>query len=177
MKRCPVCNRSYSDDTFSFCLADGSLLSASYDSDVTLVFPSARTSDPSPTLRIDEPVIAININKQYPHVKSAEDLYHCTRGIWRLSRQRAERAKYAFAVYQGVIKEVYEIDRWIPASNETREYWHKREKTQGKYFPPEVHDGRSEFIGKLAPEVIRKKYVGQRMPVRHSQNPIRYINC
>src|SRR2546428_34542 len=31
MKRCHECNRTYSDETISFCLADGSLLSASYD--------------------------------------------------------------------------------------------------------------------------------------------------
>ena len=41
MKRCPTCSRTYADDTFSFCLADGALLSASYDPDATLVLPSA----------------------------------------------------------------------------------------------------------------------------------------
>lgn len=29
MKKCPACNRTYSDETLSFCLEDGSLLSAS----------------------------------------------------------------------------------------------------------------------------------------------------
>lgn len=37
MKRCPQCSRTYSDDTFAFCLADGSLLSAPFDSERTLV--------------------------------------------------------------------------------------------------------------------------------------------
>src|SRR5436190_3213193 len=32
MKQCPSCNRTYSDESISFCLADGALLSASYDS-------------------------------------------------------------------------------------------------------------------------------------------------
>lgn len=31
MKKCPACNRTYSDETLSFCLEDGSLLSAPYD--------------------------------------------------------------------------------------------------------------------------------------------------
>ena len=31
MKRCPSCDRTYSDETISFCLADGALLSPSYD--------------------------------------------------------------------------------------------------------------------------------------------------
>jgi hypothetical protein len=128
-------------------------------------------------VRIDEPVIAITINQQYPRVQNAEDLHHATRGIWRVSLDRANKAKYAFSIYQGIIREVYKIDRWIPVSKETMEYWKERERAQGLYFPPGVHDGRSEFIGELAPESIRQKYVGQRMPVPSTQNPIRYINC
>jgi TonB family protein len=31
IKTCPACNRTYSDETISFCLADGALLSAPYD--------------------------------------------------------------------------------------------------------------------------------------------------
>lgn len=125
---------------------------------------------------IDEPVVAININRQYPRAKNADDLLQATRSMWRLNRDRANRARYAFAVYQGEIKEVYEVEQWIPVTKETRRYWREREKLQGDDFQ-ETHDGRSEFIGKVAPEAIRKKYVGKRMPVRHSQNPIRYFNC
>jgi uncharacterized protein len=177
MKRCPQCNRTYSDESFSFCLDDGTLLSASYDPDGTLVLPTTVKSDPSSIAKIDEPVIAININQQYLHAQSPDDLYNCTRGMWRLNRQRAERAKYLFSVYQGVIREVYEIHRCIPATKETIEYWDKRQLSQGRHIPPTVSEGRSELIGKLAPEAIRKKYVGRRMPVRQTQNPIRYVNC
>lgn len=128
------------------------------------------------TARIDEPVVAININRQYPRARNAGDLYQVTRSMWRLNRERAGRARYAFAVYQREIKEVYEIERWAPASEATRRYWRERERSQGDDFEG-THDGRSEFIGGLAPEAIRKKYIGRRMPVRHSQNPIRYFNC
>jgi len=31
MKKCPACSRTYSDETLSFCLEDGSLLSAAYN--------------------------------------------------------------------------------------------------------------------------------------------------
>lgn len=47
MKKCPMCSRTYSDDTFTFCLEDGALLSAPFDPDATLVLPAARTN-PSP---------------------------------------------------------------------------------------------------------------------------------
>lgn len=128
------------------------------------------------TAQINDPVIAININRQYPHAKTADELFKCTSGIWRLNRDRANRARYAFAVYQGVIKEVYEIERWVPVSPATLNYWRERERAQGNDFS-ETHEGRSEFIGTLAPEAIRNKYRGRSMPVSHSQNPIRYINC
>jgi len=36
MKSCPQCNRTYSDDTISFCLEDGTLLSVPYE-------PNAKT--------------------------------------------------------------------------------------------------------------------------------------
>lgn len=37
MKKCPVCYRTYGDDTLSFCLEDGSVLSTVYDEQVTVV--------------------------------------------------------------------------------------------------------------------------------------------
>ena len=37
MKRCPQCNRTYADETLTYCLADGSLLSAPYDPEATQV--------------------------------------------------------------------------------------------------------------------------------------------
>jgi hypothetical protein len=46
MKACPTCNRTYADDTFTFCLNDGALLSAPYDPQATLILPSSRTHQP-----------------------------------------------------------------------------------------------------------------------------------
>ncbi|HEU0144072.1 MAG TPA: hypothetical protein VFQ47_04740 [Nitrososphaera sp.] len=48
MKKCPVCNRTYADETLTYCLADGSLLSAPYDPNATLII-SPRDTDPPPT--------------------------------------------------------------------------------------------------------------------------------
>src|SRR5258705_2123330 len=49
MKSCPVCKRTYADDTFSFCLDDGALLSVNYDPVSTLPVPGARDTDPPRT--------------------------------------------------------------------------------------------------------------------------------
>lgn len=52
MKQCPQCNRTYADETLTFCLADGALLSAPYDSAATLILPSSSglpfVTEPSP---------------------------------------------------------------------------------------------------------------------------------
>jgi hypothetical protein len=45
MKKCPQCQRSYADETISFCLADGQLLSPSYDSAATLPLKPARATN------------------------------------------------------------------------------------------------------------------------------------
>jgi len=54
MKKCPECSRTYSDDTLSFCLEDGGLLSASYDPDNTQ----------SPTVAISAPEIPPTVAAQ-----------------------------------------------------------------------------------------------------------------
>src|SRR5467141_896529 len=55
MKRCPQCNRTYTDDALSFCLDDGSPLAATSaplagDSGATVQYPSARDTSPQPTI-------------------------------------------------------------------------------------------------------------------------------
>ena len=55
MKRCPQCNRTYSDDALSFCLDDGSpLVSAaapsSFDPGATVQYPQGRETSPQPTI-------------------------------------------------------------------------------------------------------------------------------
>ena len=50
MKSCPACHRTYTDDTFTFCLDDGALLTAPYyNPQATLQIPAARETDPPRT--------------------------------------------------------------------------------------------------------------------------------
>jgi|GEM_PF-5500457 len=48
MKSCPTCNRTF-EDTFTFCLIDGAVLSAPYDSEATKRIPETHKNDPSTT--------------------------------------------------------------------------------------------------------------------------------
>src|SRR5438105_2762518 len=117
---------------------------------------------------ITDPVIAININRTYSPTLSSQELYEFTRGIWRLNRIRADQAKYAFAVYQGEIKEVYEIKKWLSAGSTPYEFRiHSEAQTKGRF----------EFLGNLAEDMIRHRYLGKFLPEKHVQNPIKYFNC
>jgi len=117
---------------------------------------------------IKEPGIVIRINQLYRPGMTPMELYDATRGVWVLSKRR-ERAKFAFAVFAGVIREVYEVAQWLPAG-----------ATMNTRPPGDVLDtGRWEFVGRVAPERIRKRYVDRY--VGHtfrqgSQNPISYVN-
>ncbi|HEY0320689.1 MAG TPA: hypothetical protein VGC66_07050 [Pyrinomonadaceae bacterium] len=48
MKRCPTCNRTF-EDTFTFCLIDGSILSAPFDPDASKHQPASRSDNAPPT--------------------------------------------------------------------------------------------------------------------------------
>src|SRR6267378_2094205 len=48
MKSCPTCNRTYADDTLTFCLVDGSILSAPYEPQTKKLY-QPRETEPPPT--------------------------------------------------------------------------------------------------------------------------------
>jgi hypothetical protein len=50
MKQCSQCNRSYDDETVTFCLDDGTRLTTSYDPQATLILPQARVTEQSPVV-------------------------------------------------------------------------------------------------------------------------------
>jgi hypothetical protein len=118
--------------------------------------------------QVTDPVIAININQTFKAGMNAQDKYDFTRGIWRLDPVRAGRAHYAFTVYQGVVKEVYEIHNWHAAG--TTPYLNQR------HIDPAL-ENRFEFVGNVAPNNIRDKYLGKTLTEKHGQNPIKYYNC
>lgn len=54
MKRCPTCNRTYTDDALSFCLDDGAVLvsagaTPNFDPNATIAYPAARDTSGAPT--------------------------------------------------------------------------------------------------------------------------------
>jgi hypothetical protein len=125
---------------------------------------------------IDVPAMLIRINKTYRENMSAEELFEVTRGIWRVGPKR-EIPRYAFAVFKGVIKEVYRIDRWLPAG--TLEYKHRQMQKILNDFRPTLK-ARWEFDGSLVEDNIRKRFVGKSCAHYFKQgnaSPTVYVNC
>ncbi len=118
---------------------------------------------------IVEPGIMIRINQAFRYTMSEIELYDYTRGQWVINPERAQNAHLAFAIYEGVIQEVYSVIDWFEA---------------GTTFNIRKEDnpikGRYEFIGNIAREDIRNKY--KYKSVEHyfkkgNSNPIMYVNC
>lgn len=115
----------------------------------------------APVVIITEPVILITVNRLYRPGMKADELYEITRGNWVIGSDR-EKARYAFTVYHGLIREVYAIDRWLSVASGNPEA--KQQK-------------RWRFEGHVATEL--QHYIGgstARYAVVGAQNPIRYVN-
>lgn len=117
---------------------------------------------------ITENVIAIKINHSYKEDISEAGLYDITRGYWKIDIKRAQHAEHALSVYKGIIKEVYKIEEWLPAGSVPR-----------PTLPDaEVPEGRYEFVGEVAEEEIRDRYIGKSMANLYKKgeaNPIKYF--
>ena len=106
--------------------------------------------------------IIIKITNDVVYNREHGDRYEATRKYWKLNPDRADRYQYVFSVTDQIVREVYQVvGPWSKTSN-PNEY------------------GRYEFKGIQAPEEIRNKYIGKRIPQRFckkgSANPIQYSN-
>ena len=122
----------------------------------------------SATANIDDPVLIININRSFRYGMPAIELYDATRSAWVIGEKK-KYAKYALAVYQGIVQEVYEIKGWFP-NNSTM--------NTRKSGDTEISEQRWEFVGRISDVAVRKKYLHKDISsYMGAQNPIRYVNC
>lgn len=108
--------------------------------------------------------LLITVNQRYRSGMSSQSLYEATRGIWKVGERR-KGVDYAIAVYQGVVREVYRVEKWYLAG--TLEYTTR----DSSGF---LGSGRWEFSGAVADD-IREECVGHTIG-EGGQNPIRYAN-
>lgn len=119
--------------------------------------------------KISHRVILINVSRRFRYGLTPMELYDYTRCCWKVGRKR-EQAEFALSVFRGIVREVYKMVLGCQGGTTMRS------------TGPE-HRGnpeRWEFVGTVADETIRKKYLGK--SVREylkigAQNPIMYVNC
>ncbi|MCO6043317.1 hypothetical protein NG895_05305 [Aeoliella sp. ICT_H6.2] len=120
--------------------------------------------------KITDPVLLVNISRAFHYGMSPIELYDATRSAWVLGAKKDE-VKYVFGVYQGIVREVYEVTYWLPGGSSMR---------YDDYHGNKAKSHRWEFVGILAPEEIRRKYLNRSVEEyfkRGSQNPVKYVNC
>ena len=121
-------------------------------------------------VEVTVPALLIRINRLFRHNMTPEELYEATRGVWKLGA-RCTKARYAFAVFEGVVREVYEIESWHPSATTP---YATRDAAQL------TTNGRREFIGRVADAAIRDEYVGRSVAKAFPQglqSPVVYVNC
>ena len=101
--------------------------------------------------------LAFLLEKTYQHSFGDIELFEYTRGMWY--RPSREGVKFAFATFRGIVKEVYEINCWVPAN--TQQYF-------TRVLDPEKVPERVEFVGKKAQQDVRDRYVGKLIKKKES---------
>lgn len=124
----------------------------------------------SKPIKVTDSVLLIRVTRLYRHAMPAEDLYDVTRGQWKIGERR-NGARFAMAVFDGIVREVYEIRAWHPAGT----------TTSGSAIHRGPHPpGRWEFTGRVAPDPVRNRYYGRsvaRYFRKGQRNPVVYVNC
>lgn len=97
-------------------------------------------------------LILININKLFNSEMKPLEILNVTKGNWRIGLTKANNYKFACAVCKGIVREVFEINKWMESSQQ----------------------GRKCFEGKIAENEIRNRYLYSDVSDYKSQNPIMY---
>lgn len=108
-----------------------------------------------------EPTMLIKINRLYREGMSDSELYEVTRKWWKIRIERASTMKYALAVVNGTVREVFTIVKW------------QKDTDVG-----ENYDGRICFEGFVAESSVRERFINKSVAhlfPKGAANPIRYF--
>lgn len=118
------------------------------------------------TIDSQHPVLLIRGAREFRSRHHDVELYEATRSWWKVSLTRAEKARWACAVFGGVVRAVYAIDSWESPTPEIVAEDPRRA-------------GRWAFVGERDPEK-EAQYLFRDVtayPPMAAQNPVRYVNC
>lgn len=123
--------------------------------------------DAPPVSNITQPAILIRIPKLWYPAMPEDELYEATHGWWVIGERR-ERAKYAFAVSRGIIREVYEIYSWR----------RRQPGDRGSEEDGSSPSRRFAFDGSIAGELAHHRNHSVRQLYKPGdQSPIKFLNC
>jgi len=105
-------------------------------------------------------VVFVKLADTYRKGMSAEDLYESARGVWNLRVEYAKDYGYVLALWEGLVVEVYQVERWQPA-NPSHYPARIRKDLLPSHFIPRPGVQCAEFEGAIAAEEIRKHYLGK----------------
>lgn len=92
--------------------------------------------------------IIIKINSKVLEERN-NDIYETVRSAWKVNVSKVKNFKYCFAVLNGVVRKVYEIEAWQKDHR--------------------AREGRYEFFGKEALEDISKQFVNKKIPEKYKK--------
>jgi len=122
--------------------------------------PASASVADAQSITIHEPAILFRISQSFSPSLDPQEVYNVTRGNWVLGERR-EKAEYGFAVFQGVVRQVYRIDRWEFSGIVT-------DAGRKRWF----------FEGEIAPEM--QHYINGSVAhyfKRGEASPTKYLNC
>ncbi len=113
-----------------------------------------------------EDVIFLSIKNTYNENGDAQELYEATNFAWGIAKQKVEdnSIKYAFAIFENKIKEVYEIIEWLPANQlipTTRDVSNSKKKIENRFAFNGIvaTDIRNDFIGKSVDTIGQQGFI------------------
>jgi uncharacterized protein len=119
-------------------------------------------------------VVLVRIAREFYSGITPDALYNATRSGWRVDRRRralgtSRAPEWAMAVYRGVVRAVYRIDDWEPATSATSQ------AIAANPNGPPRWDIRGE-VDSAMQERYEWSDVTTVLP-QSAQNPLRYLNC
>lgn len=115
----------------------------------------------------DRPTVVIRLTDLYrPRLEFERvPLYEVTRAHWSIKKDhRIPKAKIALSAHDGIVLEVYEIAAWVPANS-----------TMMVYRMDKGGRDRMEFVGDVATNRLRSKYVGKSVAGLFKRGDIRPV--
>ena len=129
-----------------------------------------RKFNAKPLKELLHPLVIININKKYKRGINSYDIYSATKEAWKVDQSKIKHLKYALAEYEGIIIEVYKINKWYKVNTED---FNKRSNVKIK----ENRNLRWGFNGVVADDEVRNCYLNKsisKYKKKGAANPIRY---